>query len=1604
MGICLERSPETVVSLLAVLKAGGAYVPLDPRYPAERLAFMLGDAGVQALVTTSALAARLPEHGGETVLLDVEAEEIARESGDALSVAVDPENAAYVIYTSGSTGTPKGVAVTHRNVVRLVRGAQYARFAADETFLQLAPVAFDASTFEIWGALLNGACLAVAPPHTLSVEELGTVIERHGVTTLWLTAGLFHQVVDAALPALAGMRQLLAGGDVLSPEHVRRVREAYPALRLVNGYGPTENTTFTCCHIVSGEVGASVPIGRPIANTRAYVLDAELHPAPVGVPGELYAAGDGVARGYLGRPELTAERFVPDPFSRTPGARMYRTGDRVRWRADGSIEFLGRIDQQVKVRGFRIEPGEIEAALLRLPGVREAVVMAREDVPGDRRLVAYFVAEGEMPDAPALRAALREWLPEHMVPSAFVALDALPLTANGKVDRRALPAPETASPREGATAPRTPTEELLAGIWTEVLGTEVGVHDGFFDLGGHSLLATQVVSRVRQLFGAELPLRALFEASTVAELAPRVEAALRDRPGDGAPPLLPLPRDGRPLPLSFAQERLWFLSQLEAESALYSVPGALRLTGPLDVAALERTLEELVRRHESLRTTFVFRDGVPGQVVADATRPALPLDDLSALPPEEREAEARRRVNDEARRPFDLVRGPLFRARLLRLAPEEHVLVLVMHHVVSDGWSLGVLFREVGALYAALAAGEEPRLPELPVQYADFAAWQRAWLGGGVLSGQLAYWRERLADAPAVLELPTDRPRRAVYRYVGAQETRLLPAALADRLRELSRREGATLFMTLLGAFQLLLTRYSGQEDLVVGTPIAGRTQAEVEGLIGFFINTLVLRTDLSGDPGFTELLARVRETTLGAYAHQDVPFERLVEELQPERSLSYTPLFQVMFALQNIPGLSFRLPGLTLDSVEVDTGTNKFDLTLFAQEIPEGIHLVLGHSSDLFDRATAARMLEQLELLLEGITAAPERRISELPLLREAERQVVLEEWNRTEAEFPRHLTLHELVEAQARRTPDAVALRFEGRSVTYRELDERASRLAHHLRGRGVRPEARVGICLERGVEMIAGVLGILKVGGVYVPVDPAFPRERVAFTLENSAVALVLTTSGLLDTLAHVRVEALALDREWARIEREPATPPESGAHPEGLAYVLYTSGSTGRPKGVMAEHRGMCNLVTYQARTFGCGPGERVLHWAPLHFDASAAEIFMALTTGATLVLARRETLLPGPELVRLLEEERVTNAKFTPSALAAIPDAALPDLRAVLAGGEACTRELVDRWGPGRRFFNVYGPTENSVRIAVAECFPGEERIPPIGPALANVRAYVLDRHLEPVPAGVPGELYSAGVGLARGYLDRPDLTAERFLPDPFSPTPGGRMYRTGDRVRWRADGQMEFLGRFDFQVKIRGFRIEPGEVESVLRRHPAVRDAVVLAREEAPGGLRLVGYVARAEGESPTPAELRAWLKEQLPEYMVPSALVVLDAFPLNPSGKLDRRALPAPGREVDEGFVAPRTALQEAIAAVWREVLRVERVGINENFFEIGGHSLLLIQLHARLKEALRREIAVVDLFRFSTVRSLAEHLEPEGDRPPPEPAGRDRAAMRKSLLRRRG
>ncbi|HEX6471812.1 MAG TPA: non-ribosomal peptide synthase/polyketide synthase [Streptosporangiaceae bacterium] len=1547
----LPRSAEMVVAILAVLKAGGAYLPVDPELPAERAAMMLRDAD-PVLV----LDAPVPD------------EVLAGHPADDLEPVAGQDNAAYVIYTSGSSGTPKGVVVDHAGLANLLFSHRADWLPAGGTRLRAALTAafsFDTS----WeGPLLMAAgheLHLIGDDVRLDPAALAGYVAEHRIDFLDLTPTYARQVLAAGL--LDGGRHrpaiVMLGGEALDEALWRDLARADGTVGY-NFYGPTECTVDALWCRIGATAGPAV--GRPVRNVRAYVLDDRLRPQPIGAPGELYLAGAQVARGYLNRPGLTAERFVADPFG-PPGSRMYRTGDRARWTGDGVVEYLGRLDEQVKIRGFRIEPGEIEAALVAHPEVAEAVVVAREDQPGVKRLVAYLVPAAQAApaagrfelDSGELRAWLAGSLPDHMVPAAFVRLAALPRTTSGKLDRRALPAPDWQAEARPELAPRTDAERAVAKIWAEVLGLDrVGVEDNFFALGGDSIVSIRVTARLRAAFDVELSPRAVFTHPTVERLAAVCARAA------GHDPVLPVVDRAGELPLSFAQQRLWFLEEFEPGGSEYITYTGLLLRGQLDAGALRGALTELVARHESLRTTFDSVDGRPVQVVHPPYEMALPVRDLSGLPPERRRAELDRIGAEESGRPFDLRTGPLLRAGLVRLADDEHAFTLALHHIVTDGWSMGVLIDELGAAYRALRAGEPPALPPLPRQYVDFAAWQRDRQAGDALEEHLAYWRRQLAGVPA-LELPTDRPRPAVQTRDGALLEFAVPADVAARLKELGRRHDATLFMTLMAACQLLFHRWSGQDDVAVGTVVSGREQAELENIVGVFVNTLVLRSTLAGQRTFGEFLDGVRGTVLDAFTHQEVPFERVVDEVRPVRDTSRTPLFQAMVVLQNVGDRLPDLPGLTATELmppEVATG---FDLSLDFAERAGGVAGLVTYNTDLFDAGTIERMAEHLLVLLDAVAAEPELALDELPWMSAAERDLVVVEWNDTDlAVAP--ATVPEVFAAQVRRTPEATALVDGDLALSFAELDARADRLARHLREQGVGPERVVALRLPRCAEMVVAILAVWKAGGAYLPVDPELPAERAAMMLRDAGPVLVL--------------DAPVPDGVPAARDAAAGPWPEPAAGPRNAAYVIYTSGSTGTPKGVMVDHAGLANLLSgHRADWLPAEPGRAALT-ATFSFDTSL-EGLLLMAAGHELHLIGDDVRLDPAALAGYVAEHRIDFLDLTPTYAHQLFAAGLLDGAGgrhrpgiVMLGGEALDQAMWRRMAgaDGTVGYNFYGPTECTVDALW--CRIGTFDRPVVGRPVRNVRAYVLDERLRPQPVGVPGELYLAGAQVARGYLNRPGLTAERFVADPFGP-PGSRMYRTGDRARWTGDGVVEFLGRADEQVKIRGFRIEPGEIEAALVAHPEVAEAVVVAREDQPGVKRLVAYLVPADGtEPPAPERLRSWLKQRLPDYMVPAAFVPLAALPRGASGKLDRRALPAPPSRPDGGapHVAARTPVEAELARIWAEVLGVDRVGVEDNFFALGGDSILSIQVVARARQA-GLALTAKDIFRYQTVAELA-------------------------------
>ncbi len=1591
IGVYLKRSVDVVVALFAILKSGAAYVPIDPTYPKERLAYIIEDAGVAAILTEGSLAEHLPDNKSKAIHLDRERKKIAQEANMNPDVPIDDNQLAYMIYTSGSTGKPKGVMITHGGLKHYLNWAleAYPLEEGDGTVVH-STIAFDATVTAVFTPVLH------AKPMRLVSEESGleglseALRQKKPFSLVKITPAHLELLKEqiAAEEADELTKAFIIGGENLTADQIAFWQTQAPNTLLYNEYGPTE-TVVGCvvfeAHRWKGQ--GSVPIGRAIHNTKVYVLDEQLQPTPPGVAGELYISSPSVARGYHKQPDLTAERFLPDPFTSHEGRRMYKTGDLVRYQNDGQLIFLDRVDTQVKIRGYRIELGEIESILREHDQLDDAAVVVHSGGRQNPELVAYIVpAQADAPSHSDLRSYLSMRLPEYMVPAIFMDIEALPLTPNGKVDRKGLPEPERTRETSGAqyVEARTDAERQLTEIWQELLQIErIGVFDNFFALGGHSLLATQMMARIRDRFGVELPLRVLFEAPTVAGMVLKIEEGQAKRGKHKAPPLKPADRS-ETLPLSFAQQRLWFLDQLSPNNPNYNIPAAVRIHGALDAEALEKTLNAIISRHEVLRTVFKSTKGRPYQEILPELTIDLPVEDLTALKSEEREHKAREQIEQEARTPFELDRGPLLRARLIRIDAATHVFVINMHHIISDGWSTNVLFNEIGLLYDAFRNGRSSPLPELSLQYADYAAWQRSWLKDDVLDEQLRYWKEKIGVNPEPIDLPLDHARPAMQTFNGDTFTADLDPALAERLKQLSREHGATDFMVLLAAFQSLLYHYARQDVIRVGSPIANRTHSETEQLIGFFVNTLVLHADFGDDPTFIELLQQIKETTLGAYAHQDIPFEQLVDELQPERDMAHSPLFQVMFVFQNTPkgGNDVALPSIRLEVMDAESGTAKFDLTLMIVDTGDGFSAEFEYNTDLFNRDTIARMCDHFILLLGQITDQPNKRVTRYTLLDEAQYHRITDDWNRTQKDLPEPALITRLFEQQVGATPDATALVYNDQSLTFKTLDNRANQLAHYLRENGVGCETLVGISLHRSVEMVLALLAVIKAGGVYVPIDPAYPEERIRYIIDDAGIRLLLTQEALRGHFHEISACTLiVLDSDWPLIAHQPERSPAVDLDPENLAYMIYTSGSTGRPKGTMLRHRGLVNLTRHQISDFQLEAGDRALQFASFSFDASVSEIFTTLASGAALYLADREALLPGDDLVHLLQDKHISVVTLPPSVSALLKGVELPDLKTLVSAGESCSRDLAEYWSKGRRLLNAYGPTENTVCASsyVVDSVP-DRAVMPIGKPIGNVRLYIVDEHLQLLPPGIPGELCIAGESLARGYHSRPDLTAEKFVPEPFSGTEGGRMYRSGDRARYLPDGNIEFLGRIDQQVKVRGYRIELEEIEALLLEDERIRDAVVNVHKDPQNQERLVGYYVSNENEEIEPSVLKTRLHKHLPDYMVPATFIRMDELPLTPNGKVDRRALPDPEFARDESltaYVAARTPDESLLVDIWKEILQTDTIGVYDNFFELGGHSLLATSLISRVQETFQLDIALRALFENPTIAGLAHAIE---------------------------
>ncbi|WP_446039248.1 amino acid adenylation domain-containing protein [Streptomyces sp. SID1121] len=1600
VAVMMHRSVDLVVALLAVVKAGGAYVPVDPDYPADRVTYVLTDARPLLVLTSTDLAPRLTDGHPPYVAVD------DPRTTTTLSNLPDtdptdtqhhtpllPAHPAYVIYTSGSTGRPKGVAVPHAGVVNWLTWLQGTyHLAVSDRVLQKTPFGFDVSVREFFWPLLQGATMVVAKPSGhRDPTYLADLIRRERVTIAHFVPSLLQVFLrEPAAAACTGLRAVFCSGEALPGDVTAQFRNVLD-VPLHNLYGPTEASVEVTAWTCDGDTGGSgVPIGRPVWNTRVYVLDAALRPVPVGVAGELYLAGVQLARGYHARPGLTAQRFVANPF--TPGERMYRTGDLARWNTDGQLEYRGRTDDQVKMRGFRIEPGEIEAALTAHPSVAQSAVVVREDHPGDQRLVGYLVpASGPAAvDVAAVRGHVRGVVPEYMVPSALVVLDALPLTVNGKLDRGALPAPDH-RPAGGGRGPATVREELLCTVFAEILGLpQVGVDDNFFELGGHSLLATRLVSRVRSVLGAEVPIRTLFEAPTPAALAERLTAS-----GARRPPLVRTERAGR-VPLSYAQQRLWFLGELEGPSATYNIPVALRLTAPVDVGALRAALRDVVGRHEVLRTVFATVDGEPYQRILPAESATVPFT-------VERAADLGAAITKIAGHRFDLAEEIPLRAWLFETGPGENVLLIMIHHIAGDGWSLAPLTRDLTTAYTARSADRAPEWAPLPVQYADYSVWQRELLGekadpGSLLSGQLAHWRQALAGLPEELALPFDRSRPPVASHRGGSVELTVDARVHQGLAELARAQGVTVFMVVQAALAVLLHRLGAGDDIPVGTPIAGRTDEALDDLVGFFVNTLVLRSDLSGDPTFVDLLARTREADLGAYTHQDVPFERLVEDLAPARSMARHPLFQVMLTLHHAAEATLDLAGPDIEALPAGILPAKFDLDVQITErvtddgTPAGLTGLVVYAADLFDPASAEAIVRRFLMVLESVTGDPSLPVGRVEILDSAERERILSGGSDTRQEVP-PTTLVELFEAQVARTPDAIAVVFDGIETTYAELNARANRLARVLVGRGARPEEQVAVLMDRSTDLVVALLAVVKTGAAYVPIDPAHPADRIAHMLDDARSTLLVTHQDMTgaadadDGVTRVVTDAPDTVAALSAMAGENLTDRERGAAllPAHPVYVIYTSGSTGRPKGVVVSHAAVCHYLTWASGAYPGLSGRTVLH-SSAAFDLTVTPLYGTLISGGALYLADIRDGLPDGLAPTFL--------KVTPSHLNLLSEDPAGSFTQgdLVVGGESLAGKQLTRWRaahPDVLITNEYGPTEAAVGCVIFTVRPGDpDRVGgvPVGRSVPDMRAFVLDAALRPVPPGVSGEVYLAGAQLARGYLGRPGLTAQRFVACPFGGR-GERMYRTGDLARWNAEGQLEYLGRTDDQVKVRGFRIEPGEVEAVLTAHPSVARSAVVVREDRPGDQRLVGYLVPHGGDTSQvdSAALRVHLGAFLPEYMVPSALVVLDALPLTVNGKLDRGALPAPDHHVPLAEQGPLTVREELLCTVFAEILGLPQVGVDDNFFDLGGHSLLAVRVVSRIRSVLGAEVPIRTLFEAPTPAALAGRLTDSGTRRPP-------------------
>ena len=1613
VGLWLEQPSDLVAAALGVLKSGGVLVGLEPDERLQRISTVLKSFNVSLVIGEKPLPENLLPSAARWLVIDEARPEVLRQSDAEPTVEITASSVACVLPRSSAGAGPTGVVIKHQSLFGPALSAQSGQLKISESdrVAQVLSFAREVVGLEMFRTLAAGACIVALPnTPTLAPRKLASVLRDQKITVWWASSSLL-EIVGREFPwALKNVRQVVCEERIAVLQHLRKKLPSEALLRVYGAYGCSEaGGRALLFSVASMTPSGTVPVEDVEAGTSMYLLDQRLEPAGEDMLGEIYLGGEWLSPGYEADERATASSFVSDPHSEDLDAKMYRTGDWAWRRGEGTVEFRGRADGRTTVDGIRVEAEEIETALLEQEQVSAAAVVMRE---ASEQVEAGLVAlvegkDGQTLVAEDLRRSLQERLPQVMAPKRFIQVDKVPRTFDGRVDRQALirmvQAEEASEAAPAYVAPRNETEEKLANIWVRTFAVEqIGIHDNFFQLGGNSLLAMQMMARINSAFQVEFPLRRLFEAPTIAQLSTVVEQLVKDGNTEKGSPIVKVQRDHF-MPLSYAQQRLWFIDQLESATSAYNVPAAVRVPGPIDEKVLERAFQEVVRRHETLRTHFVLIQGAPQQVIEEIFNFQLALMDLSAASVADREEQAKLLAREEARKPFDLSRGPLIRVKLLRLASEDHVLLVTMHHIVCDGWSMGVLMGEVSALYSSFSAGKPSPLHELPIQYVDYSVWQRQWLHGEMMDQQLDYWRKQLAGVET-LDLPTDRPRPLVQTQNGDRMTVALPVGLTNKIRKLAKAKSATLYMTLLSAFQVLLYRYSRQENFAVGAPIAGRRRAETEGLIGFFVNTLVLRSRLTGQTSFSELLESVKEVTLEAYTHQDVPFEKLVEELRPKRDLGQSPLFQAVFVLQNIPPSELQI-GMSklLPFSGVEASIAKFDLTLELWDTGAEVRGAIEYNTDLFDAQRISRMVDHYQAVLNAMVTGPEQLISEFPILMEAEREQLAVTWNSTETEYPHDKCVHQLFEEQVTRIPEAVAVDYETRWLTYQELDQSANQLAHYLRKLGVGPEVKVGICMERSLEMVTSLLAILKAGGAYVPLDPSYPEHRLRYMAADSNIEVVLAQPSTMERFADGSARIICPGSEWAEIAGNSTSAPVCLATSDNLAYVIYTSGSTGNPKAVGVSHSSVVRLVR------GCNyadlSGERkFLQFAPIGFDTSVLEIWGCLLNGGTLAVFTAGTAALE-DLADFIETRAVDTAWLTSGLFHQIFEIAgekLQGVRQLIVGGDVVSPAWARRalhGAPGQVLINGYGPTENATFTTCHRMEKVEDvgaGSVPIGKPISNTQVYVLDEKMNLVPVGVPGELYTGGAGLARGYLNSAELTAKKFVPDPFSQEAGSRLYRTGDLVRWSSNGNLEFIERLDNQVKLRGYRIELGEIETALEQMEGVEQAVVVTRDTQFGEKQLVAYVVMSSEKSVN--GLRTSLKEHLPEYMVPAHFVRLDALPLTTNGKVDRQCLPSPTSEVitrSEQYVVPGTLVEMELAKIWSELLGLEQVSIHDDFFEVGGHSLLAIRMRSMVQDRLKRDLSLRDLFRAPTIAGLARLLEQSSDQASDQPSDQPASAI---------